>query len=53
MARENPIWGRRRIQAELALLGYEVAELTVTKCMHRMSPRPSPTWRALYSVRPE
>jgi putative transposase len=45
MARENPTWGRRRIQAELALLGYEVGELTVTKYMQRASPRPSPTWR--------
>jgi putative transposase len=53
MARENPTWGRRRIRAELALLGYEVAELTVAKYMHRTSPRPSPTWRALYSVRSE
>ena len=42
MARENPTWGRRRIQAELALLGHEVAELTITKYMHRTSPRPSP-----------
>jgi putative transposase len=45
MARENPTWGRRRIQAELALLGYEVAQPTVAKYMHRTSPRPSPTWR--------
>jgi putative transposase len=45
MARENPTWGRRRIPAELALLGYAVAELTVAKYMHRTSPRPSPTWR--------
>ena len=30
MARENPTWGRRRIRAELALLGYEVAELTMS-----------------------
>ena len=45
MARENPTWGRRRIRAELALLGYAVAELTIAKYMHRTSPRPSPTWR--------
>jgi hypothetical protein len=29
MARENPTWRRRRIQAELRFLGYEVAALTV------------------------
>jgi transposase InsO family protein len=46
MARENPTWGRRRIQAELRFLGYEVAELTVAKYMRRPSPRPSATWRA-------
>ena len=46
MARENPTWGRRRIQAELALLGYTVCDLTVGKYMRRRSPRPSPTWRA-------
>ena len=42
MARENPTWGRRRIQAELALLGYTVAELTVAKYMRRtrLGPRP-------------
>jgi putative transposase len=45
MARENPTWGRRRIRAELAFLGYEVAELTVAKYMRRSSPRPSSTWR--------
>jgi putative transposase len=50
MARENPTWGRRRIQAELALLGYAVAELTVTKYMHRASPRPSPTWRVFLAA---
>ena len=50
MAPENPTWGRRRIQAELALLGYELAELTVAKSMHRTSPRPSPTWRAAWNI---
>jgi putative transposase len=47
MARENPTWGRRRIQAELRFLGYEVAELTIAKYMKRPSPRPSSTWRTL------
>ena len=45
MARENPTWGRRRIQAELRFLGYQVAALTVAKYMRRRSPSPSPTWR--------
>src|SRR4029450_2070542 len=46
MARDNPTWGRRRIQAELRFLGDEVAELTVAKYMRRTSPRPSSTWRS-------
>jgi transposase InsO family protein len=46
----EPTWGRRRIQAELALLGDEVAELTVAKYMHRASPRPSSTWRAFLAA---
>jgi putative transposase len=50
MAQENPTWGRRRIQAELALLGYTVAELTVAKYMQRTSPRPSPTWRTFLAI---
>jgi putative transposase len=32
------------------LLGYDVAELTVGKYMHRPSPRPSPTWRVFLST---
>ena len=50
MARDNPTWGRRRIRAELAFLGYDVAELTVAKYMHRPSPRPSATWRAFLTA---
>ena len=50
MARENPTWGRRRIQAELRFLGYEVAALTVAKYMRRASRNPSPTWRAFLAA---
>ena len=50
MARENPTWGRRRIQAELRFLGYHVAELTIAKYMRRQSPRPSPTWRTFLAA---
>jgi len=50
MARENPICGRRRIQAELRSLGYDVAALTVAKYMRLPSPRPSSTWRTFLEV---
>jgi len=50
MAQENPTWGRRRIKAELAHLGYSVAELTVAKYMRRTPPRPSSTWRAFLAA---
>ncbi len=49
MARDNPTWGRRRIQAELRFLGYDVAELTIAKYMagHRRAPLRvgAPSWR--------
>src|SRR5262249_4328496 len=50
MAQENPTWGRRRIQTELALLGYAIAEVTVAKYMHRTAPRLSPTWRTFLTA---
>src|SRR5262245_20882895 len=50
MARDNPAWGRRRIQAELRFLGYDVAALTVAKYMRRPSHPPSPTWRAFLAA---
>ena len=46
MARENRLWGQRRIQAELARLAFKVSARTVAKYMHRSNNRrPSPSWR--------
>jgi hypothetical protein len=49
MARENPLWSRRRIANELAKLGHRVAKDTVAKYMPKPSKRPrrppSQTWK--------
>jgi putative transposase len=45
MCRENPLWGAPRIESELALLGYDVAESTVAQYMVRGRKPPSQTWR--------
>jgi len=49
MSRENPLWSRRRIAAELAKLGHDIDKDTVAKYMPQPSlpPRrpPSQTWR--------
>ena len=43
MARENPLWGQRRIQAELARLGFSVCARTVARYMRQpYSGTPSP-----------
>jgi transposase InsO family protein len=47
MSRENPTWGAPRIQSELALLGYTVAESTVARYMIRHRKPPSQTWRTV------
>ena len=41
----EPLWSAPRIQAELRLLGHDVAESTVAKYMARRGRPPSPTWR--------
>ncbi|HEY1598599.1 MAG TPA: hypothetical protein VGG64_03300 [Pirellulales bacterium] len=43
MSRENPLWGAPRIQAELRLLGHELAVSTVALYMDRRGKPSSPT----------
>ncbi len=43
--RENPLWGAPRIHGELLMLGFEVAQSTVSKYMVRGRTPPSQTWK--------
>jgi transposase InsO family protein len=50
LAAENPTWGHRRVQGELARLGYRIAASTVWKILHRAGVDPAPrrtgpTWQ--------
>jgi putative transposase len=45
MSRQNPLWGTPRIQSELALLGYIVADSTIDKYRVRPTKPPSRSWR--------
>src|SRR5213083_1276184 len=44
MSKENPKWGASRIHGELRMLGFEVAQSTVSKYMVQDGP-PSQTWK--------
>jgi putative transposase len=45
MSLENPLWGVPRLQSELRLLGFEVAERTVAKYRTKHAKPPSQTWK--------
>jgi hypothetical protein len=45
MSRENPLWGASRIHGELLMLGFEVAQSTVSKYMVRRRNPPSQPWK--------
>ena len=45
MSRENALWGASRIHGELLMLGFEVAQSTVSKYMVRSPKAPSQTWK--------
>ncbi len=55
LARENSTWGHRRIQGELARLGYQIAPSTVWEILHNagIDPAPQrsgPTWHQFLTV---
>ncbi len=45
MSRENPLWGASRIHGELLMLGFEVAQSTVSKYMMRSRMPPLQSWK--------
>jgi putative transposase len=55
MARDNPVWGYRRIHGELTGLGYKIAPSTVRKILNDAGIDPAPdrrgqTWRAFLAA---
>ena len=44
MSQENPLWGASRIHGELLMLGFEVAQSTVSRYMKRGRRPPSQSW---------
>ena len=44
-SQENPLWGASRIHGELLMLGFEVAQSTVSKYLARGRKPPSQSWK--------
>ena len=49
MSRDNPFWGASRIHGELLMLGFEVAQSTVSKYLVRGRRPPSQSWKTFLS----
>lgn len=45
MSKENPLWGASRIHGELLMLGFEIAQSTVSKYVVRGPKPPSQSWK--------
>jgi hypothetical protein len=45
MSRENPLWGAPRIHGKLLMLGFEVAQSTVSKYVARGRRLPLQSWK--------
>jgi hypothetical protein len=45
MSQDNPLWGASRIHGELLMLGFKVAQSTVSKYMRRSRRPPSQSWK--------
>jgi hypothetical protein len=45
MSQDNPLWGASRIHGELLMLGFEVAQSTVSRYMTRGRKPPSQNWK--------